>query len=168
MKRQKYRVYFVKHKLPRQRLNVCSENLDQAVVKLLVDILKENPYSKEFRRLGAHRENLDEYRIELNTDQKQDQRRYNKPIADEVAAIWVEGNNLARKWERSIILHGKNNERYSIQATHGEYDPLSYPLFFPRGELGWHPNIPKHKVPYAAAQRSRTDRDNDGGTFFSI
>ena len=21
----------------------------------------------------------------------------------------------------------------------------------PRGELGWHPNIPKHKVPYAAA-----------------
>jgi hypothetical protein len=65
---------------------------------MLVDILKENPYSKQFRRLGAQQENLDEYRIELKTDQKLDQRIYNKPISDEVAAIWVEGNNLARRF----------------------------------------------------------------------
>jgi hypothetical protein len=145
-----------------------TENLDQSVVKMLVDILKENPYSKQFRRLGAQKENLDEYRIELNTDQKLDQRRYNKPISDEVAAIWVEGNNLARRFERSIILHGNNNERYSIQATQGCYDPLSYPLFFPNAELGWHPNIPKRNVSYAAAQKSRAERDNDAGSIFRI
>jgi hypothetical protein len=140
-----------------------TENLDQSVVKMLVDILKENPYSKQLRRLGAQTENLDEYRIELNTDQKLDQRRYNKPISDEVAAIWVEGSNLAKRFERSIILHGNNNEKYSIQATQGCYDPLSYPLFFPNGELGWHPNIPKFGVSYEAAQRSRANRDNDAG-----
>jgi hypothetical protein len=145
-----------------------TENLDQSVIKMLVDILKENPYSEQFRRLGAQKENLDEYRIELNTDQKLDQRRYNKPIADEVAAIWVEGNNLARRFERSIILHGNNNERYGIQATQGCYDPLSYPLFFPNAELGWHPNIPKQNVSYADVQKSRAERDNDAGKIFHI
>ena len=143
-----------------------TENLDQSVVKLLVDILKDNPYSKEFRRLGEHKENLDEYRIELNTDQKLDQRRYNKPLSSEVAAIWVEGNNLARRFERSITLHGNDNQRYGIQATQGCYDPLSYPLFFPNGELGWHPNIPKHKTPWALAQQSRANRDDDAGSPF--
>uniref|UniRef100_A0A452ZER7 Uncharacterized protein n=1 Tax=Aegilops tauschii subsp. strangulata TaxID=200361 RepID=A0A452ZER7_AEGTS len=32
-------------------------------------------------------------------------------------------------------LYGDNNEKYSIHATDGCYDPLSYPLFFPRGSL---------------------------------
>jgi hypothetical protein len=125
------------------------------------DILKENPYSQQFRRLGEHRENLDEYRIDLNTDQKLDQRRYNKPVSSEVAAIWVQGSNLARRFERSITLYGNKNERYGIQATQGLYDPLSYPLFYPKGELGWHPNIPKHNVSYALAQQSRANRDPD-------
>jgi hypothetical protein len=143
-----------------------TENLDQAVIKTLVDILKDNPYSQQFRRLGEHKENLDEYRIDLNTDQKLDQRRYNKPVSSEVAAIWVEGSNLARRFERSITLYGNNNERYGVHATQGLYDPLSYPLFFPKGELGWHPNIPKHNVPYAVAQLSRSNRDTDAGHLF--
>jgi hypothetical protein len=92
-----------------------TENLDQDVVKTLVDILKENPYSQQFRRLGEHRENLDEYLIDLNTDQKLDQRRYNKPVSSEVAAIWVEGSNLARRFERSITLYGNKNERYRLR-----------------------------------------------------
>ena len=139
-----------------------TKNLDQSVVNMLVEILKENPYSQQFRSLGAHRENLDEYRIELNTDQKLDQRRYNKPVSSEVAAIWVEGSNLARRFDRSITLHGTDNKRYGIQATQGCYDPLSYPLFFPKGELGWHPNIPKRKVSWELAQQPRANRSDAG------
>jgi hypothetical protein len=113
--------------------------------------------------LGAHKDNLRDYRIELNTEQKQDQRRYNLPASSEVAAIWVEGSDLANRFKSSITLYGNNNERHSIHATQGCYDPLSYPLFFPKGELGWHPNIPKRDVPWYVAQQPRADRDNDSG-----
>lgn len=34
----------------------------------------------------------------------------------------------------------------TIQPYFGCYDPLSYPLFFPNGESGWHPNIPRQGV----------------------
>jgi hypothetical protein len=38
------------------------------VVQKVVDILRGNPYSEEFSSLGADRDNLQDYRIELNTD----------------------------------------------------------------------------------------------------
>ena len=140
------------------------KKLDQRVVSKLVGILRGNPYSQQFRSLGAHKENLEEYQIDLNTDQKLDQRRYNRHVSSEVAAIWVEGNDLANRFNRSITLYGDTNEKYSIHATDGCYDPLSYPLFFPRGELGWHPNIPKRNVPWELAQQPRRNHDNDSGS----
>jgi hypothetical protein len=140
----------------------ATKELDQEVVRKVVDILRGNPYSQQFRSLGAHRENLEDYRIELNTDKKLDQRRYNLPVSSEVAAIWVEGSNLANRFKRSITLYGNNNERHSIHATQACYDPLSYPLFFPRGELGWHPNIPKRETNWHVAQQSREDREDEG------
>jgi hypothetical protein len=60
-----------------------------------------------------------------------------------VAAVWVESSDLRKHFERSVILFGKDNTRYRIYPYYGCYDPLSYPLFFPRGEVGWHPEIPK-------------------------
>ena len=49
--------------------------------------------------------------------------------------------------------------------TNGCYDALSYPLFFPRGELGWHTDIPKEDVPYDTVMAARAARlarrDND-------
>jgi hypothetical protein len=140
----------------------ATKDLDQEVVRKVVDILRGNPYSEKFRSLGAYKDNLENYRIELNTDKKLDQRRYNLPVSSEVAAIWVEGSDLANRFKRSIILYGDNNERHSIQATQGCYDPLSYPLFFPKGELGWHPNLPKRDTPWHVAQKSREDRDDEG------
>jgi hypothetical protein len=133
----------------------ATKELDQEVVRKVVEILRGNPYSEQFRSLGAHTDNLQNYRIELNIDNKLDQRRYNLPVSSEVAAIWVEGSDLANRFKRSITLYGNNNERHSIFSRQGCYDPLSYPLFFPRGELGWHTNIPKHETPWHVAQRSR-------------
>jgi hypothetical protein len=144
----------------------ATKQLDQEVVHTLTNIMKGNPYSEQLRSLGAHRDNLEDYRIELNTDQKLDQRRYNLPISSEVAAIWVEGSDLANRFKRSITLYGNNNERYNIQPTQGCYDPLSYPLFFPKGELGWHPNLPKRDVPWHVAQLPRAGRNDDSGSSF--
>ena len=96
--------------------------------------------------MGAHRDNLDDYRIDLNTNQRLDQRKYNRPLSSEVAAIWVEGTDLAKRFDRRITLCGNDNQRHSIHVTPGSYGPLSYPLFYPRGELGWHPKLPKRAL----------------------
>ncbi|TVU13617.1 hypothetical protein EJB05_37037, partial [Eragrostis curvula] len=95
-----------------------------------------------------------------------DQRRYNLPISSEVAAaVWVESNDLRKHFERSVILFGNNNLRYRIQPYYGCYDALSYPLFFPRGEISWHPEIPKVGVSLDEIIRSRSNRRQNQGAY---
>lgn len=43
-------------------------------------------------------------------------------------------------------MYGKSDYSQNIQYYYSCYDPLSYPLFFPNGEPGWHSNIPRHGV----------------------
>jgi hypothetical protein len=135
---------------------------DQNVMTKLANLLRENPYAETFRSIGQYG-NIDEYRIDLNTDYKLDQRMFNTPTSSEVAAVWVEGTELHRQFERGVTLYGNDNEFYSIKPHHGCYDPLAYPLFFPRGELGWHSGIPKVSVNTARIDgRQSTDSDNLG------
>jgi hypothetical protein len=119
-----------------------SPDLNIEVIRKILRILELNPYAQVFKSLGAV-PNLDEYRISLNTDIKLDQRRYNAPTASQVAAIWVEGSDPQNCFDRSAVVHGKGDRPLFIRAYYGCYDPLSYPLFFPRGETGWN-----HWMPY--------------------
>ena len=137
------------------------QSRDCYVIASLVEILRDNPYSETFRSLGQVKD-MDECRILLNTDYKLDQRTYNRPLTSEVAVVWVEGNELYRHIDRGITLFGNNNRYYSIKPHHGCYDPLSYPLFFPRGELGWHLDIPKVGVDMSQMRRPSTNPDNPG------
>jgi hypothetical protein len=57
-----------------------------------------------------------------------------------------------------VILQGKNRDIFGIKSYHGCYDALSYPLFFPRGELGWHTDIPKENVSYDTVMAARAAR----------
>ncbi|EEC75756.1 hypothetical protein OsI_12651 [Oryza sativa Indica Group] len=107
-------------------------------------VLRNNPYSETFRSLGQAND-LTNYRVTLNLDYRLDQRRYNVPVTTEVAAVWVEGNER-RKFEPSVTIYGNDRTRKSIQPFYGCYDSLSYPLFFPRGESGWHQGLPKDKI----------------------
>jgi len=75
----------------------CFEK-DKEVIEQLVRILNGNPYSQELRRMG-HVENLKDYRVELNLDQRLDQRTYNVPLASKVAVVWVEGSERCRCFE---------------------------------------------------------------------
>jgi hypothetical protein len=118
---------------------------DKEVIDRLVAILRHNPYSQHLRSMGQAGQ-LDDYCLELNLDQRLDQRTYNEPIAKEVAAVWIEGSELLGQFQNSVVLHGKDRSRHGIRSYHGCYDALSYPLFFPKGELGWHMDIPKRGV----------------------
>nr|KAJ0204324.1 hypothetical protein LSAT_V11C500239480 [Lactuca sativa] len=63
-----------------------------------------------------------------------------------VAGIWVEGNDNITAYKRSIIVYGRSGHTRTIQPLYGSYDLLSYHLFFPNGESGWHPKIPRQGV----------------------
>jgi hypothetical protein len=54
------------------------KNLDEGVIRTVLRILEDNPYVCAFWSLG-NVANLDEHRIEHNTDIGVDQRRYNAP-----------------------------------------------------------------------------------------
>jgi len=61
-------------------------------------------------------------------------RRYNLPVASEVAAIMPgEGkdNNL------DVIIHYRDGGLQRINPIHRSYDPLFYVLLFPQGDDGW-------------------------------
>ncbi|ONM27260.1 hypothetical protein ZEAMMB73_Zm00001d007637 [Zea mays] len=80
------------------RYRKCREECqqkDKDVIKQLVGILRENPYSEHLRSMG-HVENLDDYRITLNLDQTLNQKTYNTPLTSEI-----------RPGIFNPILHGK-------------------------------------------------------------
>uniref|UniRef100_A0A453RUC3 Helitron helicase-like domain-containing protein n=1 Tax=Aegilops tauschii subsp. strangulata TaxID=200361 RepID=A0A453RUC3_AEGTS len=133
-------------------------NLRLDLIRKILAILEHNPYAQVFKSLGVV-PNLDEYRISLNTDIKLDQRRYNAPTTSQVAAIWVEGSDPQKTFDRSVIMYGKGERPLYIRAYYGCYDPLSYPLFFPRGEIGWN-----RLMPYiGAADDTNQDLVDDTG-----
>jgi hypothetical protein len=153
------------------RLRKCREDQiqkDQEVIKQIVGILRGNPYSKHLRSMG-HVENLADYHIALNLDQTLNQKTYNTPLTSEVATVWIEGSEQWGQFSKSVMLHGKDRSSHDIRSYHGCYDALSYPLFFPRGELGWHANIPKVGVSmdevdaYQATHRASNANDEDAG-----
>jgi len=94
------------------------------------DVPENNPYVHTFRSLGQVA-NLDEYKIELNTSISVDQRRFNAPAMEQVAAIWQDGTNEQRRFTRSIMVYAKSGHAHFIRAYYGCYDPLSYPVFYP-------------------------------------
>ena len=118
-----------------------SPDLDINLVRVILGILAKNPYVQTFNRVGSI-PNLDNYMIELNTNVTPDQRRYNAPTASQVAAIWLEGDDPVRTFDRHVLVHAKGDKPSYIKAYHGCYDPLAYPLFNPNGETGWNLKMP--------------------------
>nr|GEZ87893.1 hypothetical protein [Tanacetum cinerariifolium] len=63
----------------------------------------------------------------------------------EAAGIWIEGNDNITVYKRSIVVFGRSQYSQNIKHYFGCYDPMLYVLFFPNGEPGWHPKIPRDK-----------------------
>ncbi|XP_063901249.1 uncharacterized protein LOC135120859 [Zophobas morio] len=68
------------------------------------------------------------------TPSNEHERRFNAPIAPEVAAVIV-GTEITR---RNIVISRRNQTKQRIAETHRSYDALQYPILFPRGEDGYH------------------------------
>ncbi|KAM3289573.1 hypothetical protein P3S67_017861 [Capsicum chacoense] len=99
-----------------------------------------NPYAQLFCQLKDH-SNFKDLEIEIASTAKLDQRVYNKPSVDQVAAIWIDENNPNIPFDREIIVHEHSDNIHRVKHYYGCYDPLQYPLLFSSGELGWHQKI---------------------------
>ncbi|KAI3725246.1 hypothetical protein L1987_65027 [Smallanthus sonchifolius] len=122
--------------------------------------IEDDPY--HFVNDGIPRDHrvLDEVMPEISRVEL-DQRVYNRPTTSEVAGIWVEGNDNITSYKRSIVVYGRSEYSQTIQPYFGCYDPLSYPLFFPNGESGWHPNIPRQGVLINEAHNNHDNIDEE-------
>jgi hypothetical protein len=112
--------------------------LIQEILRILSDVAK-NPYLHNFKIPGKSG-NIEEYKIELHTSISIDQMRFNAPAMDQVAVIWQDGSDEQRKFKWSIMIYANSGHATFNHAYHGFYDPLSYPLFYPGGEIGWEDN----------------------------
>ncbi|UYV67927.1 hypothetical protein LAZ67_5002522 [Cordylochernes scorpioides] len=133
----------------------CNKDLMNAVATLLQQI---NPFTEAYRMLGDVEKEEERKAKENNTelpsivmaikqDRKQDHRRYNNPRVSEVAVIF-ESDDGEPPFQRDILIHlrpdpldpfSPNTQRISL--LHRNLDALLYPLFYPRGEQGWHDQI---------------------------
>jgi hypothetical protein len=79
-------------------------------------------------------------KLRLIASRTKDACRYNVSTADEVAALMV-GDGSEAIDRRDVILVQQAGPFQRISELHVEYMALHYPLLFPYGEDGWHPNI---------------------------
>nr|XP_047141262.1 uncharacterized protein LOC124816209 [Hydra vulgaris] len=64
-------------------------------------------------------------------------RRYNLPLHDKVAVVFV-GENGALPTSREVVIYPKVRLLKIVSSVSANLDPMIYPLFFPRGNTGWY------------------------------
>lgn len=93
-------------------------------------------------------------------DRQSDQRRYNAPISNEVAMIFVNEDGEP-PFERDIHIYPKNpqdsNKKFiNLHILSPNMDPMTYSILFPFGEPGWQPNWQCDSYEGAQLNRVRT------------
>ena len=87
-------------------------------------------------------------RVTMVIKKGHDQRRYNDPSRDEVAAIFVSEDG-SPPGERDIVVYPRDQPPSKISYLSANIDPMTYPIFFPRGDLGWENGMqhnPEHRT----------------------
>ena len=79
-----------------------------------------------------------------------DQRRYNEPTHDEVAAVFI-GEDGAPPVNRDVVIYPKDTPPQRISYMSCNLDPMCYPLLFPRGDIGWYDAIMQKIVGYTTS-----------------
>jgi hypothetical protein len=111
--------------------------------RLLTMMYNINPYVEVFkmaRDMMATKGVPINLKLRLITFQTKDARRYNVPTTDEVVALMV-GNGFQAVDRHDVIVIQQASMFQHIFELHVGYMALHYPLLFPYGEDGWHPNI---------------------------
>ena len=75
--------------------------------------------------------------VKMSLLEGQDRRRYNLPSHNEVAVVFV-GEDGAPPASREVVIYPRGHPLKTISSMSANLGPMVYPLFFPRGDAGWH------------------------------
>lgn len=108
----------------------------EIITKLRIMLHENNCLIRDFKSAleGA---TTDDFRVIIRADKKpsnEHERRFNAPVASEVAAVIV-GTEITK---RDIIITKRDQTKQRVAETHRSYDALQYPILFPRAEDGYH------------------------------
>jgi hypothetical protein len=139
-------IHDTSNELRNRQAAFASETMQDAILENLQDMLHQyNPYAVAFRNVSAllrETPGVIQLMMRIVTSRTKDPRTYNTSTVDEVAAILI-GDGSENAARRDIVLRTSLGGLQYINELHPSHMPLQYPLLFPRGEDGWHPNIPK-------------------------
>ncbi|XP_074293093.1 uncharacterized protein LOC141620007 [Silene latifolia] len=99
-----------------------------------------NPYTQFFRSVrdvGIDEES----RIVIKSNPMHDQITHNALTESQVAAIWIDDEDLSEPPRHDIAIYANYGTSHRILHYYGCYDPLQYPLLFTFGETRWHRRI---------------------------
>jgi hypothetical protein len=111
--------------------------------QLLTMMYNINPYVEVFkmaRDMMATEGAPMDLKLCLIASRTKDARQYNVLTADEVAALMIRNGSEAVD-RRDVVLAQQAGPFQRISELNVGYMALHYPLLFPYGEGGWHPNI---------------------------
>ncbi|XP_066915931.1 uncharacterized protein [Clytia hemisphaerica] len=91
---------------------------------------------EERERIRAAEENRPTSEVRMIMRSGNDNRRGNAPVNNEVAAVFV-GDDGAPPTTRDVVVYPRDQPLRKIDYTSQLNDPLTYPLLFPHGDLGW-------------------------------
>lgn len=120
------------------------DDFDSEIVTGLIHMFDEhNPIAKVFRKARDRFQESDAVplHIKLIANRQWQHKQYNKPVAEEVAALIV-GDFGQCDRQRDIVVDHKRDGLQRISELHPSYMAMQYPLLFPYGEDGFHENIP--------------------------
>jgi len=142
-------LYIHDTKCEHQNRHVVMPSLDPTTLdRLLTMMYNINPYVEAFkmaRDMMATKGAPMDLKLRLIASQTKDAIRYNVPTTDEVAALMV-GDGYEAIDKRDVVIAQQTGPCQRISELHVGYMALHYPLLFPYGEDGWHPNIPLNGV----------------------
>jgi len=130
-----------------RRHEIMNKSLNyEMLTELQKELIEINPFVHTFMSAGIIEESQDHeiLYIKIYNTHGKDMRLYNAPIAEEIAAICLEDDEIIQ--ERDILIKRCDNKLERISELNGAYDPLQYPLLFPFGEYGWHDGILRANV----------------------
>ena len=109
-------------------------------------ISEENPFALAFKNMAevedeeicrAALEGRSVSVVKISLFEGQDRCRYNLPSHNEVAVVFV-GEDGAPPASREVVIYPRGHPLKTISNMSSNLDPMVYPLFFPRGDAGWH------------------------------
>ncbi|CAB4491168.1 unnamed protein product [Rhizophagus irregularis] len=103
-----------------------------------------NPYIQVFRQARdiIQASETSDVSMVIHGDRTKNLHRYEAPTSSDVAVLMIGDGCDIEPSNRNILLRQREGGLQKISELHPSYDPLHYVLLFPRGDNGWHPDIP--------------------------